>query len=34
MAEDTFVVNEKTLQGMVGKTTLNTSLKVYEGMNT
>ena len=34
MAEDTFVVNEKRLQGMVEKATLNTSLKVYEWMNT
>ena len=29
MAEHTFVVNQKTLRGMVGKISLNTSLMVY-----
>ena len=31
-AEHTFVVNQKTLQGMVAKTSLNTSLKLYGKM--
>ena len=29
LTEHTFVVNQKTLQGMIGKISLNTSLMVY-----
>ena len=32
IAEHTFVVNQKTLQGVVAKTSVNASLKVYGKM--